>query len=160
LSAGRPRFDPSINYYQVLDVPFGATREEITRSYRALIRHVHPDTVLDPDQRSKAEERAKLINAAYTVLSKPALRTEYDKVMRQRVMSETIMQRYTGNTPGRPAPFSSPPRPVPPRVSQRRRKAFNSAVRQLVLTTAGIVFGLVVVVVLASLAAQGFRTLF
>lgn len=159
MSAGRQRFDPSINYYQVLDVPFTATREEITHSYRMLMRHVHPDTVADPDQRAKAEERAKLINAAYAVLSKPALRSEYDRVVRQRVMAEALMQRYTGNAPSRPASFSAPIRRESRRVARHRRQAFHSAVGQLVVTAAAVLIGFVLAVLLVSLAAEGLRFL-
>lgn len=159
MSAGRPRFDPSIDYYQILDVPFGATREEITRAYRSLMKLTHPDTISDPEQRSKAEERAKLLNAAYTVLSKPALRTEYDKVVRQRIMSETVMQRYTGNTPGRPSPIHSQNYRPSRTVLHNQRRAFNSAVRQLLVTVATITIGLVVVILLAVLASQALGSL-
>ncbi|RIK46078.1 MAG: molecular chaperone DnaJ [Chloroflexi bacterium] len=160
MSAGRQQFDPTVNYYQVLDVPVGATREEITRAYRALIRHVHPDTVMEPEQRAKAEERAKLINAAYHVLSKPALRTEYDRAMRQRIMSETLMQRYTGTNPGRPSPIPTPPRPPSRQSRQRQRRAFNSAVGQIFGAAATVMVILVAILVLGSLAAVGLRFVF
>jgi len=97
---GHSDFDPTVNYYEVLDVPFHATREEVTRAYRRLIRHCHPDRFLDADDRRTAEERAKLLNAAYTVLARPELRREYDQFLRQRALADLLFQRYTGNVPG------------------------------------------------------------
>ena len=103
-SRPRLRFDPTINYYQVLDVPYSATREEITRAYRALMRITHPDNFNDADQRAKAEERAKLINAAYTILSRPDVRREYDAQIRTTAVSDALMQGYTGTAPGHRGP--------------------------------------------------------
>jgi hypothetical protein len=160
LPVSRARFDTSVNYYQVLDVPFGATREEITRAYRRLMRLTHPDQFLDPLQRDKAEERAKLVNAAYAVLSKPEVRQEYDALMRQTAMADAVMARYTGNAPGRPSPLhrtQPPPRPPSARVVRAQRRAYQSAVRQLVLTTAVIAVGLMLVVVFGALLVQGVR---
>ena len=143
-SRPRPRFDPTINYYQVLDVPLGASREEITRAYRALMRLTHPDNFVEPGQRAKAEERTKLINAAYTVLSKPEVRREYDAQMRTTVMSDVLMQRYTGNAPGRSAPARPRSRPPSAQTIRAQRKANNSAVIQLLLVTAAFVAGMAV----------------
>ena len=47
------RFDPSINDYQVLDVAVSATREEITRAYRDLMKVTHPDNFQEPAARAK-----------------------------------------------------------------------------------------------------------
>jgi len=149
----------SVNYYQVLDVSAGATNEEITRSYRRLMRVTHPDHFPDPEQRAKAEERAKLLNAAYAVLSKPVARQEYDSVMRQSAMADTLMQRYTGGAPGRPSPFTAPERPASPRVVKVRKEAYRSAVSQLMLVATGAVLGLIVLILLGALALQGLRAL-
>ena len=148
MSTSRPRsrFDTSINYYQVLDVQLGASREEITRAYRGLMRLTHPDNFNDPDQRAKAEERAKLINAAYSVLSKPEIRREYDAQMRTTVVSDTLMQRYTGNAPGRGTPDRARPRPPSARTVRARRKADASATLQILIVTAAFVVGLIVVI--------------
>ena len=160
MSARKPRFDTSINYYQVLDVPFGASKEEITRSYRQLMRLTHPDRFSDPDQRAKAEERAKLINAAYTVLSRPAERQQYDSVMRHTAMAEALMQRYTGSAPGRPAPTTVPPRPPSPRVVKAQKAAYHSAVGQLLVIASGVVLGLIALIMIWALATRGVEALF
>jgi uncharacterized protein YecT (DUF1311 family) len=37
------KYDPTVNYYEILDVSYTATGTEITRAYRDLMRHAHPD---------------------------------------------------------------------------------------------------------------------
>ncbi|HEX5165188.1 MAG TPA: J domain-containing protein [Thermomicrobiales bacterium] len=146
-SRPRPRFDTSINYYQVLDVSPGASGEEITRAYRGLMRLTHPDNFSEPDQRAKAEERTKLINAAYTVLSKPDIRREYDNQMRATIVSDTLMQRYTGNTPGRRAPAQPGRRPPSAQTARAQRNANRSATLQILFVTGGFVACLIIVIV-------------
>jgi curved DNA-binding protein CbpA len=161
LTASRPRlrFDTSINYYQVLDVPPAATREEITRAYRKLMRITHPDNFQEPRARAKAEERAKLINAAYTVLSRPEVRQEYDSQMRATAVSDALMQRYTGNMPGRTASGNATRRPPSPRTVRAQKRAYASAVRQLMLTTTAFVFLLMAIAIVAMLAWSGFMSI-
>ena len=77
--------------YAVLCVPSHATREEISRAYRALARRFHPDGA-SPDHARMAE-----INRAYDRLKTPAARARYDA------------DRGGGVAvgPGRPAPATS-----------------------------------------------------
>lgn len=64
------------DFYKVLGVPKDAPQEEIKKSYRKLARQNHPDANKgDP----KAEERFKEVSEAYSVLSDPAKRKEYDE---------------------------------------------------------------------------------
>lgn len=154
------RFDTSINYYAVLDVPLNATREEITRAYRGLMRITHPDNFSEAFERQKAEERAKLINAAYTVLSRADMRKEYDKVMRHQLMAEVVMQRYTGSAPGRPSPLERERSQPSVRTARATRNAYRSAVLQLMMTTAAVVVGLIVIIIAGALAMTGLQTLF
>lgn len=130
-------FDPSINYYAVLGVSLNATRDEVTRSYRNLMRLTHPDHFTDPMERLKAEERSKLINAAYTVLSRPDARKQYDQAVRHQLMADLVMQRYTGGgSYNTPAEYAR--RPAPAATVREQRKAFRSAVLQLMLSVGGI----------------------
>ncbi len=77
--------------YAVLCVPSHATREEISRAYRALARRYHPDGA-SPDHARMAE-----INRAYDRLKTPAARARYDEDARAGVAVG----------PGRPASTTS-----------------------------------------------------
>lgn len=158
--SGNQRFDPSINYYAVLNVPLDATREEITRTYRSLMRLTHPDNFSEPLERKKAEERSKLINAAYTVLSRPDIRKEYDQVMRHQLMADVVMERYTGNRSQGTMPLERERRPASPRTMQAQKAAYRSAVVQILLTTTAVVLGLAGAIILLVVAANGIQSLF
>lgn len=160
MAGGGARFDPTINYYQVLNVPYSATRAEITRAYRSLMRQAHPDRARgsSEQERKKAEERAKLLNAAYAVLSKPELRREYDRGLRQTAMSDALMQRYTGSAPGRPSPTAE--RRAPSSAMRRaQRRAGRSALLHLVIITVILVVVIVVLIVLVAVVPQGIHAL-
>ncbi|MEX2315140.1 MAG: J domain-containing protein, partial [Thermomicrobiales bacterium] len=130
------------------------SREEITRAYRALMRLTHPDNFVEPDQRAKAEERAKLINAAYSVLSKPEIRSAYDAQMRTTVVSDALMQRYTGNTPGHGAQARPRSQPASARTARAQRKAHRSAVLQILLVTSAFAGSLIVIIAASYLTWQ------
>jgi molecular chaperone DnaJ len=70
----------SKDFYQVLGVSKDATSDEIKKAYRKLARQNHPDS--NPGD-AKAEERFKSVAEAYSVLSSPDKRQEYDE---QRAM--------------------------------------------------------------------------
>ncbi len=64
------------DYYEILGVKRSATPAEIKKAYRKLARELHPDK--NPGD-TKAEERLKLVNAAYDVLSDPQKKATYDQ---------------------------------------------------------------------------------
>lgn len=64
------------DYYETLGVSREADLEDIKTSYRRLARQYHPD--VNPDN-PEAEEKFKLINEAYEVLSDPQKRAAYDR---------------------------------------------------------------------------------
>ncbi len=66
--------------YDVLEVPEGASGDEIKSAYRRLAKKYHPD-VAEGD-RGLAEEIFKKISAAYDVLSNPAKRNMYDQSLK------------------------------------------------------------------------------
>lgn len=64
------------DYYEVLGVSRDASPEEIKKAYRQLARQYHPDVNKEDPE---AEEKFKLINEAYQVLSDPEARALYDR---------------------------------------------------------------------------------
>lgn len=68
------RFRPEVDYYEILQVHPRASAEMVRKAYRTLMGEMggHPDLGGD-------EERAKLINEAYSVLGDPDVRAAYDE---------------------------------------------------------------------------------
>jgi molecular chaperone DnaJ len=64
------------DYYETLNVPRGADADEVRKSYRKLARKYHPD--LNPGDKA-AEERFKMVQEAYDVLSDQKKRQMYDQ---------------------------------------------------------------------------------
>lgn len=62
------------DYYKILDIPFGATQEEIKRAYRAKAKIHHPDVNSSPD----ATRMFALISEAYEVLTDENKRFRFD----------------------------------------------------------------------------------
>lgn len=65
------------DYYGVLEVPEGATTDEIKKAFRRLAKLHHPDR--NPNN-PQASERFKEINEAHDVLSDPDKRRKYDQL--------------------------------------------------------------------------------
>jgi curved DNA-binding protein len=81
------------DYYQILDVPPGASAEEIKKAYRKLALATHPDRNRnDP----RAEERFKEVSEAYGVLSDAQKRAQYDDYRRFGFGSGTAGPGYGG----------------------------------------------------------------
>lgn len=63
------------DYYEVLGLKKGASKDEITKAYRTLAKKYHPDINKSPDAPQKFEE----IQEAYDVLKDDAKRAQYDR---------------------------------------------------------------------------------
>ncbi len=68
------------DYYAILEVPSGATLQEIRHAYHRLARLHHPDL-----NKQSQDDLIKLLNEAYAVLRDPIKRAAYDE---QRVQIE------------------------------------------------------------------------
>lgn len=97
---GRVRYNPTNDYYLILGVSHAATTDEIQSAFRQRAKKLHPDR--NPD--NEATEQFQRLSEAYTVLSDPALRAEYDTV---RETSRPWFGRY--DVPRR-SNFGSPSR--------------------------------------------------
>ena len=63
------------DYYEVLEVPRTAAKDDLKKAYRRLARQYHPDV----NKNDGADERFKEINEAYEVLSNDESRAAYDR---------------------------------------------------------------------------------
>ncbi len=89
-------------YYSALGVAENATRAEIKKAYRSLLKKIHPDTVstLSEETRRHAEDATQLIIEAYSVLSDSTQRSEYDRYLGgQRAMATANASREALNVP-------------------------------------------------------------
>jgi curved DNA-binding protein CbpA len=65
----------AVDYYELLQITSSATFDEVHKAYRAAAKQYHPDRNRRPD----AGSTMAAINEAYSVLSDPARRREYDR---------------------------------------------------------------------------------
>ena len=63
-----------LDYYAILDIPFGSTDAEIKRGYKKQALKWHPDRNSDP----QAKDKIQLINEAYLILSDSEAKKVYD----------------------------------------------------------------------------------
>ena len=66
----------SKNYYQILGVPKGSSKDELKKAYRKLAMKYHPDR--NPDNKA-AEEKFKEAAQAYEILGNEKKRQQYDQ---------------------------------------------------------------------------------
>lgn len=67
-----------INYYELLEVNEKASKEIISKVFKIHIKKNHPD-LFQGEEKVKAEEKIKLINEAYEILSDDVKREDYNK---------------------------------------------------------------------------------
>jgi curved DNA-binding protein CbpA len=132
-----------------------ATNAEITQAYRRAIKRAHPDRQT-PERRAAAEETARRLNAAYTVLSDPIKRQAYDRTIRQQVIQDQIMRQYVGGfytgggAPSYPAMERREPTPA-----ERRERIEADRRAWLLLIGFAAVFAVAIIVVLIVSALFG-----
>ena len=63
------------DYYELLGLNKGASVEEVKKAYKQLAKKYHPDVSKEPN----AEEKFKEIMEAYSVLSDPTKKANYDQ---------------------------------------------------------------------------------
>ncbi|GLT30725.1 hypothetical protein SLA2020_055140 [Shorea laevis] len=73
----------SVSFYEVLGIPASAGSHEIKAAYRRLARICHPDVVSTSQKQISANEFIQL-HAAYSTLSDPDKRADYDRDLYSR----------------------------------------------------------------------------
>ncbi len=67
------------DYYQILEVPKEADKDQLKKAYRNLAQQWHPDKhQQDSKEQEEAAEKFKEISEAYSVLSDPEKKSNYD----------------------------------------------------------------------------------
>ena len=74
------------NYYDILEVNKNASPEVIEKAYKTLLKKYHPD-LQDNNLKNEYEEKIKLINEAFEVLSDSEKRKNYDLNLKQTEFS-------------------------------------------------------------------------
>lgn len=74
------------NYYDILEVNKNASPEVIEKAYKTLVKKYHPD-LQDNNLKNEYEEKIKLINEAFEVLSDSEKRKNYDLNLKQTEFS-------------------------------------------------------------------------
>ncbi len=102
------------DYYKILELPMTSTPDEIKSQYRLLVNAWHPDKFSSPEQKSKAEERLKDINEAYTTLGNLDKRRSYDAARMDEIYQASASQKSAGHTSTtRNYGYQSPKEPEP-----------------------------------------------
>lgn len=91
-------------FYQILGVKKNATPDELRTTYRALARKFHPDLNpnLTPKQKLRQTESMYQINEAYSVLSDPTKRIDYDRSLMLTRKSSEVVNSQTRDTRKQP----------------------------------------------------------
>lgn len=70
------------DHYATLGISRAVSAEQIRAAYRATARRLHPDLVVDPEERIRSEARMSAVNEAWRVLGDSELRAAYDRGLR------------------------------------------------------------------------------
>lgn len=150
-----------LDYYKVLGVSYQATPVEIKRAYRAAMKRSHPDK-LAPELRSNAAERARELNEAYTVLSRPETKQRYDQQLKSTILQEQLMSRYAGGfgAPGEDQDIYARIREAQ-RIERRKvqRKSDRNATTSLLIVFIGFALLVLALLVLGSAIVAAFEKL-
>ncbi|GEM_PF-2302097 len=87
------QFVQTRNYYDILGLPRKASKEAIRQAYRSLSRKYHPDQYyqkVSPETRKKLDVIFATISEAYSTLSNPEMRREYDEELATGVKKRKI----------------------------------------------------------------------
>ena len=73
------------NYYEILEVDKKASPEVIEKAYKTLVKKYHPD-LQDGEKISEYEEKMKIINEAYSVLTDDYKKANYDEQLQENTV--------------------------------------------------------------------------
>ncbi len=73
------------DYYKILEIDKNSSPDDIRKAYRKLVLKYHPDK--NPENKEESEIKFKEIYEAYSVLSNPSKRSDYDSFGRTNFQS-------------------------------------------------------------------------
>eukprot|EP01018_Ginkgo_biloba_P025574 Gb_04900 [translate_table: standard] len=73
--------------YEVLGIKQGASTEDIKMAYRKLARQFHPDVCVSPEEKHRGTQLFLRIHDAYSTLSDPHGRAQYDRQLSSQMQS-------------------------------------------------------------------------
>jgi len=76
--------ESGLNPYQVLGLPMGCSSSDIKTAYRKLALKYHPDKTAHELEKSVSEGLFKIVSEAYTILSDPDRKANYDRSTHRR----------------------------------------------------------------------------
>ena len=74
-----------IDYYKILEIDKNSTPDEIRKAYKKLAFKYHPDK--NPENTEDSEKKFKEISEAYSILSDPSKKSDYDAFGRTEFQS-------------------------------------------------------------------------
>ena len=113
------------NYYDILGISQNASSIQIKEAYIYKVHLLHPDRLTGVSERirRKAEEELVLVNEAYTVLSNPEARRQYDLTFCRNVSNVSNVSKERRKQADKPKvgvfPRSIEFKDVPPNVKKR-----------------------------------------
>jgi curved DNA-binding protein CbpA len=137
---------PGASHYQLLQLPMGASAEELRRAFRRLSKQVHPDTTSLPA--AEAEQAFRRLQQAYAVLSDPEARRRYDAQLRFAALAAAAAANSRAASASAPSGRPAAPRQGPAPDSVRRALSGGEWLALLLLALA-LVLSLVLGVGLA-----------
>jgi hypothetical protein len=82
--------------YAILELPPTATKEEVTKAYRRLVKIYHPDKteLLPPQEKEEYTDKFRKINLAYTLLMNDDELRRYPELQQQPPLRRVSQQQY------------------------------------------------------------------
>jgi hypothetical protein len=129
---------PGASHYQLLQLPMGASAQELRRAFRSLSKQYHPDTTNLPA--AEAEQAFQRLQQAYAVLSDPEARRRYDAQLRLAALAAAAAAASRAAAAGTAAPA---PQAMGARPDTVRRALSGGEWLALLLLGLALVFSLV-----------------
>ncbi len=131
------------NYYEILEVSKNASQEEIKQKYRELAKKWHPDA---NGNSKESEEKFKAINEAYSHLSSPELRKEYDENLfyqKEAKAQNTNKHYYDPSWEYEEEPFYTYTYTYSTNTKDKKNRYENSALKEIVKGALQIAVGII-----------------